>query len=83
MHAFAGPSRFQYEIQLKKSPQSWEFQGTSIMPWHHAVLAASPCLAASTACYNEKASRVGRWRINALQAAYQLRYENTECVLSV
>ena len=41
MHAFAGPSRFQYEIQLEKSPQSWEFsrysqvqsQDTSIVPW--------------------------------------------------
>ena len=25
------------------------------MPWHHAALAAGPCLAASTAFYNEKA----------------------------
>jgi len=31
--------------------------------------AAGPCLAASTACYNEKASGVGRWRINSLPAA--------------
>ena len=33
------------------------------------VLAAGVCLAASTVCYNEKASRVGRWQINALPAA--------------
>jgi hypothetical protein len=26
------------------------------MPWHHAVVAAGPCLAVSTACYKEEVS---------------------------
>jgi len=50
MQKLAGPSRFQYEMQLELLPPP----STSIVPWHHAVLAAGPCLAASNACYNER-----------------------------